>query len=103
MSDNSAFGTVHLPKAIGFHLSHWQIFGAAAAAIFLVGWIFVVAIPRPQSSPKQLASIAGFCRFFYASFLKLHTGDGAGTGQQAALESFYKLQVQFLFRWNDWS
>lgn len=34
-----------------------------------------------------------FFKFFYASFLKPHTGDGALTGQQAALESFYKAQA----------
>lgn len=37
--------------------------------------------------------LATFARFFYASFLKPHSGDGAITGQQAALESFYKAQV----------
>ena len=34
-----------------------------------------------------------FSKFFYASFLKPHTGDGL-IGQQAALESFYKVQVR---------
>ena len=34
-----------------------------------------------------------FYKFFYASFLKPHTGDGTVTGQQAALESFYEAQV----------
>lgn len=38
-----------------------------------------------------------FARFFYASFLKSHSGDGTTTGQQAALESFYKAQVAFPF------
>lgn len=32
------------------------------------------------------------CTFFYATFLKPHPEDD-GSGQQAALESFYKVQV----------
>ena len=49
-------------------------------------------IPRPKQfqAPRSLNT---FARFFYASFLKPHNGDGAVTGQQAALESFYKAQV----------
>lgn len=43
--------------------------------------------------PKAPSSLADFARFFYASFLKPHNGDGEITGQQAALESFYKAQV----------
>lgn len=43
------------------------------------------------------SGLATFARFFYASFLKPHSGDGAITGQQAALESFYRAQVTFLF------
>ena len=39
------------------------------------------------------SGLATFARFFYASFLKPHNGDGTITGQQAALESFYKAQV----------
>ena len=48
------------------------------------------------SAPKTATKSNGlvtYARFFYASFLKPHTGDGADTGQQAALESFYKAQV----------
>lgn len=48
------------------------------------------------SGSTQLAVPSGlttFTRFFYASFLKPHSGDGAITGQQAALESFYNAQA----------
>lgn len=43
------------------------------------------------------SSLSTFARFFYASFIKPHNGDSATTGQQAALESFYKAQVMIPF------
>ncbi|QSZ29575.1 hypothetical protein DSL72_004091 [Monilinia vaccinii-corymbosi] len=38
-------------------------------------------------------AIRSFLRFFYASFLKPHDGDGTENGQQDALESFYRAQA----------
>ena len=68
----------------------------AAAAIVLVGGGFFAFVSTSRSSSKTVATYA---RFFYASFLKPHTGDGTSVGQQAALESFYKVQVgETLFR-----
>ena len=49
-------------------------------------------LSAPKTSTKS-DGLGTYARFFYASFLKPHTGDGADTGQQAALESFYKAQV----------
>lgn len=59
----------------------------ALAARFSITFIFA---PKHLKVPSGLATYA---RFFYVSFLKPHNGDGAITGQQAALESFYKAQV----------
>ncbi|KAI9788560.1 MAG: hypothetical protein M1816_006809 [Peltula sp. TS41687] len=39
------------------------------------------------------SSLRSLWLFFYASFLKPHSGDQPGRGQQAALESFYKTQA----------
>ena len=50
----------------------------------------IIAGSKHFKAPRRLRT---FARFFYASFLKPHDGDGAITGQQAALESFYKAQV----------
>jgi len=38
-------------------------------------------------------TLYAYWKFFYASFLKPHTGDGSAAGQQAALESFYSAQA----------
>lgn len=62
-----------------------------AISLLLVGSIFMI-LSAPNTSTKSNGLVT-YARFFYASFLKPHTGDGADTGQQAALESFYKAQV----------
>ncbi|KAL8971234.1 MAG: hypothetical protein Q9197_003385 [Variospora fuerteventurae] len=41
---------------------------------------------------SRLDHLLGYCTFFYSSFLKPHSEDN-GSGQQAALESFYKVQA----------
>lgn len=59
--------------------------------VFLTGILCTtISGPKHYKAPQSLTT---FARFFYASFLKPHDGDGAITGQQAALESFYKAQV----------
>lgn len=85
-------------------MAHWQwhsnslvptiyiIFLTAATALLVGGIIFVV-LSNSKASVKS-SGLATYARFFYASFLKPHTGDGEDTGQQAALESFYKAQVR---------
>lgn len=77
---------------LGVH--HLYIFLVAAAVLLLVTGIFFFTFTESSKS-KNPSSLATFARFFYASFLKPHSGDGAGYGQQAALESFYKAQVDF--------
>lgn len=77
-------------------VEYFLIFFAASAAIILVGRIVVAASSHPKLS-KGSNGLATFGKFFYASFLKPYSGDDATTGQQAALESFYKAQVR-LFR-----
>ena len=58
---------------------------------------FSVTFISGSKRSEVTSGLATFTRFFYASFLKPHSGDGAITGQQAALESFYKAQVTSLF------
>ena len=73
---------------------HTQIILVGATLVLLIGCVFAATFRK--SSPKDdedLSTFASFLRFFYASFLKPHTGDGAGNGQQDALESFYKAQA----------
>ena len=76
--------------------------------MFLLAFFVVIALAARFyitniSGSQQIrvpSGLATFARFFYASFLKPHSGDGAITGQQAALESFYKAQVAFSFPTN---
>ena len=51
-------------------------------------------ISTPKTVIDLIDNVKNFYKFFYASFLKPHTGDDAVSGQQAALESFYKAQVR---------
>ncbi|KAA8575153.1 hypothetical protein EYC84_004358 [Monilinia fructicola] len=46
-----------------------------------------------EDEEESTNALASFVRFFYASFLKPHSGDGTANGQQDALESFYKAQA----------
>ena len=81
-----------LPDALAPTIQHIPILLAIFALIALAARLSITFI----AGPKQLrvpSGLATFTRFFYASFLKPHDGDGAITGQQAALESFYKAQV----------
>lgn len=62
-----------------------------AVIVLAAGFSFTTLVgPKQFRAPRSLST---FARFFYASFIKPHNGDSAATGQQAALESFYKAQV----------
>lgn len=82
-----------LPTNLYLQASNWQFFSASTAGILLVCCILLIAAARYNVSLQNFKALAGFGRFIYASFLKSHSGDGTGTGQQGALESFYKIQV----------
>ena len=73
-------------------LQHLKIYVAAFSILILLSGVFTIAILKPKALQDTLDSATSFGRFFYASFLKPHTGDDV-RGQQAALESFYKAQV----------
>ena len=85
-----------LPDNLTFSFQQAFILLAFFAIIALAArFSFTTVLGLQQSTiPSGLAT---FAKFFYASFLKPHSGDGAITGQQAALESFYRAQVTFLF------
>lgn len=68
----------------------------AAAAIVLCAATFALLALKHKDLQKIWNSFLKSFNFFYATFLKPHTGDGDVQGQQAALESFYKAQVSTL-------
>lgn len=60
----------------------------------VLGGIIYTFIPwKSDEDITVSSSLRSFWLFFYASFVKPHTGDHSGHGQQAALESFYKRQA----------
>ncbi|OCK87620.1 uncharacterized protein K441DRAFT_670456 [Cenococcum geophilum 1.58] len=54
--------------------------------------VFVIAFRSRKSPSEATHTIHAYLKFFYACFVKPHTGDGTGS-QQDALESFYKAQA----------
>lgn len=73
---------------------HTQIIFAGATLILLIGVVFAVTFHSTKKVDEENPSaFTSFLRFFYASFLKPHNGDGLGESQQASLESFYKAQA----------
>lgn len=72
---------------------HTQILIVGATVVLLVAVIFAVTFRAGKEDGENPDPVSSFLRFFYASFLKPHSRDGAGNGQQDALESFYKNQA----------
>ncbi len=81
-----------IPDTIAPTIQHVSVLLAFFLVLAFAARFSVVTIARPKHL-RVPAGLGTFARFFYASFLKPHNGDGAITGQQAALESFYKAQV----------
>lgn len=79
--------------ALPVHTSYLILAGGIIFAFVLL--ITYVGVRKINSTkvPSSDTAFVAFCRFFYASFLKPHEKDDGLTGQQGALESFYKQQV----------
>ena len=82
-----------LPKGSIFSILHPQVLIVGCLLALLVCGILAVAHLKPKALVNDSNILTEFGRFFYASFLKPHSGDGVGIGQQEALESFYKAQA----------
>ena len=83
---------IQWPWPSSLHVPAIYVLLAVATAVLLFVGSLLAALWTFKVSTTSSA-LTTYARFFYASFLKPHTGDGAVTGQQAALESFYKAQV----------
>lgn len=82
-----------IPSIILLKDPHSQIIIIGATLVLLIGVVSTINLRLSKKEDEENPStFASFLRFFYASFLKPHTGD-AGNGQQDALESFYKAQA----------
>jgi betaine lipid synthase len=80
--------TLNIPRG-----PHVHILLVGATLFILIGIIFAHTFRRTKEVEEDHNTFTSFLRFFYASFLKPHTGDGTGNGQQDALESFYQAQA----------
>lgn len=76
-----------------FRAPYIQIYLVGATVLLLIGIVFAITFCQTKQDEEEQNTFISFLRFFYASFLKPHTGDGTGNGQQDALESFYKAQA----------
>lgn len=73
--------------------SYSQILLVGVAVTLLIGISFASTSKTSTSAINEQIGFSSFLKFFYASFLKPHTGDDSGNGQQDALESFYRAQA----------
>jgi betaine lipid synthase len=72
---------------------HAQIIIAGVALTLLIGIVFALTFTSSRKRDGQEPSAwESFVRFFYACFLKPQEKN-SGSGQQAALESFYRAQA----------
>lgn len=65
------------------------------AGLLLLLFVSIIFLFSFVEAPKFLSlpeTVLSYTKFFYACFLKPHSGDGTGN-QQDALESFYKAQA----------
>ena len=81
------------PVDLDFRVQHLYIFLALFAAVVVLARRVLLTVLSQLRLSKGSSAIATLGKFFYACFLKPHNGDDASTGQQAALESFYRAQA----------
>lgn len=67
----------------------------ALFALSLIVLVVFLALKQHKTVWLLYENFINFCTFFYSSFMKPHS-QNEGSGQQAALESFYKVQVAHL-------
>lgn len=83
-----------VPLGLSLHVWKVQVLIAASSVLLIAAGVFTTIFWKSKDLTDFFNAVSSFYKFFYASFLKPHTGDGDTTGQQAALESFYKVQVR---------
>ncbi|KAL8869948.1 MAG: hypothetical protein Q9174_003893, partial [Haloplaca sp. 1 TL-2023] len=80
-------------EALPFTIDSWNLFAGLPLLLVVVALLLVLAFFTAQKySWTKYDHLSNFCTFFYSSFLKPHS-QVEGSGQQAALESFYKVQA----------
>ena len=90
-SPGPTIGSLLSPLISRYH--HVYILVAAFLVLAIIGTVFAIGLWQSRIFSDVNDFVAGFCRFFYSSFLKPYSGDDSG-GQQDALECFYRVQVR---------
>lgn len=90
-SSLSALSWLNTPS-LGSGSGAFYILVAALPLLSLICAAFAVALWKPELVQNVNDFATSFCKLVYSNFLKPHSGDHS-FGQQAALESFYKVQV----------
>ena len=92
----SVFGVLNArsPLTWLYEMHYVQLTVAACSMLLLIAGVCTMLFWKSQALKDLMSPFMNFSKFFYASFLKPHTRDSTLTGQQAALESFYKVQVR---------
>lgn len=93
-----AFSSISTASLLGTQIVGWHhvyIIFAAVTVLSAICGVFIVAFRKPKIFDTIRDFVAASGTFLYANFLKPHSGDES-TGQQAALEGFYKAQVRIL-------
>lgn len=85
--------TSSLSSASNLGSEHFYIVLIALPLLSILCAGLAVVLWQTKILQNAIHSVAAFWGFFYSSFLKPHSEDEA-VGQQAALESFYKVQVR---------
>lgn len=72
--------------------AHKDLVAAGCIVVFFLLYILIAL--NHHHVYKHWTRASKSANFLYATFFKPYSGDGESRGQQAALESFYKAQVQ---------
>ena len=80
-------------EALPFNINPSKLFAVVSLFVIVAALLLLLAFFTAQKHFWiKYDHLSSFCTFFYSTFLIPHSQD-EGSGQQAALESFYKVQV----------
>lgn len=78
--------------ALDLETQHVAVLLTEVLLLAFICTVFAVALWKPKFIQNTVNTVVGISRFFYSNFPKPLSVDQS-IGQQAALESFYKVQV----------
>ena len=82
-----------LQLSVAVTKDHISLIIAGSSIVLFLFAAFFCTFFQQQSQKLSESSLYSYLKFVYACFIKPHRNERNVTGQQAALESFYKAQV----------